>query len=327
MTKQIMTKFKANMFIALFTSWSLVTTGNVEASPTTIDFSTHGQGPFQPDYYQDSGIIFTTGSFVGFIQGDETLNGPIAANLTTPISRLFAEVAPGIQGTAMYTISVFDDSANIIDSTSLTITQDTGVPNSGPFGFFTIGLGTIPKAATSFTLENTFISSSFSNTSIPYGISAITFDTIEPEPINDKFSPLGPDNVITTFDPTPCGEATEGTFTILATFQNISSDTLSSLFFEVVTLTGGNVLCSSQGSTGGEETILRVPVEQTFEDLFEGPFNGLLAPGESFNTEFKIGLVSMDKFTFSLDLFGTVHPEEEDYETLTWEMENSHRIN
>ncbi|GJQ60903.1 MAG: hypothetical protein D8M57_15385 [Candidatus Scalindua sp. AMX11] len=316
MKKQIMATNKAYVFLALFTFWYLATAGNVWAFPTTIDFSTHGQGPFQPDYYKDSGIIFTTGSFVGFIQGDETLNGPIGANLTTPVSRLFAEVAPAIQGTAMYTLTVFDDSANIIDSTSLTVTQDTGDSNSGPFGSFTIDLGTIPTAATSFTIENTFIRSSFTNSSIPYGVSTITFDSIEPVLVNDKFSPLGPDKVITTLDPTPCGEATEGTFTILATFQNVSSVTLSSLFFEVSSLTGGNVLCNSHGSTGGKGTILSVPLDRPLADPLEGPFNGLLAPGESFSVEFKIGLVSMDQFTFSLDLFGTVHPVEDDYEPL-----------
>ncbi|MDR4503970.1 MAG: hypothetical protein MRK01_04145 [Candidatus Scalindua sp.] len=298
---------KAYLFIALFTFLYITSTGKVNGSPITIDFSTHGQGLFQSDFYQDSGITFTAGSFIGFIQGDETLIGPIAANLTTPVSRLFAHVAPGIQGTAKYTLSVFDNSSNIIDTTSLTVTQDTGVPDSGPFGSFTIDLGTIPTAATSFTLENSFISSSFTNTSIPFGASSITYDTKEPELINDKFSPLVPDTVITTFHPAPCGEATEGTFTILATFQNTSPYSLSGLFFEVANLTGGNVLCNSHGGTGDKGTTLQVPLE----DSSGVSSDGLLAPGESFNVEFRIGLASMNPFTFSADLFGMVHPAAE----------------
>ncbi len=310
MRKNIMNKIKTLLYIALFTSWYLITAGNVNAFPTTVDFSTHGQGSFQSDFFQGSGIIFTTGSFVGFIQSDETLNGPIAANFATPVSRLFAEIAPALQGTAMYTLSVFDDSANIIDSTSLTVTQDTGDPNSGSFGSFTIDLGTIPTAATSFTIENTFIRSSFAtNTSIPYGVSSITFDTDEPELINDKFSPLGRDSVITTFDRTPCGEATDGTFTILATFQNLSSDTLSSLFFEVTSLTGGNVLCNSHGSAGDKVSVLRVPLDAPEQ----GSFDRSLAPGESFQVEFRIGLASKNKFILSVNLFGTVHGKEDDY--------------
>jgi len=84
------------------------------------------------------------------------------------------------------------------------------------------------------------------------------------ELINDKFSPLGPGDVTTAFDPTPCGGTSAGTFTIGATFTNTSPDTLSNLFFEVNTLTGGNVLCNADGGPGGEGSTLMVPLEGVF---------------------------------------------------------------
>ncbi len=209
-------------------------------------------------------------------------------------------------------MAVYDDSLNTIDEISLTVTQDTGVPNSDPFGYFIIDLGTIPIEASSFSLKNRFISSSFTNnTSIPYGVSSVTFDTIKPELVNDKFTSLGPDNVITGFNPIPCDDTTEGTLTILATFQNISSDTMKDLFFEIVTLTGDNVLCNSNGGTGDKGSTLRVSLEEPPNNSFDG----LLLPGEYFNVEFNIGLSKENPFTFVIDLSGTVHHEEENFTT------------
>src|SRR5215211_759343 len=44
----------------------------------TIDFSAAGEGPIQPDFFKRQSLVLTEGDFVGFIQGDESLNGPVA---------------------------------------------------------------------------------------------------------------------------------------------------------------------------------------------------------------------------------------------------------
>src|SRR5215210_3779429 len=46
----------------------------------TIDFSAAGEGPIQPDFFKRQGLVLTQGDFVGFIQGDEALNGPVAGS-------------------------------------------------------------------------------------------------------------------------------------------------------------------------------------------------------------------------------------------------------
>jgi hypothetical protein len=130
------------------------------------------------------------------------------------------------------------------------------------------------------------------------GSVGVTIVQLTPELVNDKFSLL---NVTTAFSPTPCGGASAGTFTIRATFENISSDDLLELFADVNTLTGGNVLCNADGGPGGVGSRLSVPLAGDFND-------GRLAPGESFDVEFRIGLQSRSRFTFLVDLSAVVDP-------------------
>lgn len=115
--------------------------------------------------------------------------------------------------------------------------------------------------------------------------------------LNDSFAPLGPGDVATAFSFTPCGGASAGTFTITATFTNISSDTLSNLLISVQTLTGGNVLCNANGGPGGAGATLTVPLEGDLAD-------GQLSPGESFVVELPVGLQSFNPFTFLVDVLG-----------------------
>ena len=144
--------------------------------PVTVDFSTHGHGPLQPDSYKRDGVVFTEGSFVGFIQGDDALVGPVAGRFTPPVSSLSARLAPAVQGTAEYTLRAFDASGDVVASASVTVTQDTGDPASGPFGYFTIDLGTLPRGAKWFELNNRFVRSSFPHiTSIQFGVSDLTY--------------------------------------------------------------------------------------------------------------------------------------------------------
>jgi len=115
--------------------------------------------------------------------------------------------------------------------------------------------------------------------------------------LNDKFAPLGPGDVATAFSRTPCGGAAAGTFTITATFTNISADTLSNLLISVQTLTGGNVLCNANGGPGGAGATLIVPLQGDLAD-------GQLSPGESFVVELPVGLQSFNPFTFLVDVLG-----------------------
>jgi hypothetical protein len=130
------------------------------------------------------------------------------------------------------------------------------------------------------------------------GSVGVTTVQLTPELVNDKVSLV---NMTTAFSATPCGGASAGTFTIRATFENISSDDLLELFFNPSTLTNGNVLCNADGGSGGVGSRLSVPLAGDFND-------GKLAPGESFDVVFQIGLASRSRFTFLVDLFGVVEP-------------------
>jgi hypothetical protein len=146
------------------------------ATATEIDFSRHGQGPFGQSFYRSSGVAFTQGSYVGYIQGDEAVVGPLAGKFKPKISSLSARFAPAIQGTATYTLSALNPAGRVIESTSVTVTQDTGDPKTQPFDYVTIDLGTLPKKASAFSLTNEFVRSSYPHiTGIDFGVSSINY--------------------------------------------------------------------------------------------------------------------------------------------------------
>jgi hypothetical protein len=168
------------IFLLSVTSCNVSTIHNV-----TIDFSTHGLGSFDPTFYKNNGISFWEGSGsgyeIGFIQGDDTLiqsgepKGPIGGTLIPPVSGLSVRLAPGLQGTAEYTLTTFDSLGKPIDKHSVLVTQDTGDSQNSGFGYFTIDMKNLPRKAKSFILDERFIRSSFiQNTSIPYGIGSIS---------------------------------------------------------------------------------------------------------------------------------------------------------
>ena len=118
--------------------------------------------------------------------------------------------------------------------------------------------------------------------------------------VNAKFPKLTPADTRTSYSATPCAPtATAGTYTVTASFPNLSQDTLSRLYFYVKTLDGGNVLCNADGRPAATGALLTPPWQGALDD-------GLLAPNESFVVTFQIGLASMNPFTFLLDLFGVV---------------------
>jgi len=156
----------------------LTTPGCGSGSSQTIDFSIAGEGPFQLNFFKGQGLVFTQGDFVGFVQGDQSLIGPVAGTFHPAVCSISVRVAPAFQGTAAYTLKAYSASGKVVGSTTMTVTQDMGEVDSGPFGYFVIELSGLSQKAQTFTLENQFIRSSFPQiTQISFGVSSITYST------------------------------------------------------------------------------------------------------------------------------------------------------
>jgi hypothetical protein len=157
---------------------SLTTPDCWSGSSQTIDFSTAGEGTFQPDFFKRQSLVLTQGDFVGFVQGDQSLIGPVAGTFHPSVCSISVRVAPAFQGTAAYTLRAYAASGKVVGSTTMTVTQDIGEPASGSFGYFVIELTSLSQKAQTFTLENQFIRSSFPQTTqISFGVSSITYST------------------------------------------------------------------------------------------------------------------------------------------------------
>lgn len=178
---------RLSLLLTVFIFLLPVTSSNASNScKVTIDFSTHGQGSFDPTFYKDDGISFWEGSgsgfSVGLVQFDDALihmggqqNGPIGGTLIPPVAGLSVSLAPSLQGTAEYTLTTFDSLGKLIDKHSVLVTQDTGDSQDSGSGYFTIKMKNLPRKAKSFILENRFIRSSFiNNTSISFGVGSIS---------------------------------------------------------------------------------------------------------------------------------------------------------
>lgn len=154
----------------------LAAPGCRSAISQTIDFSAVGEGTFQPKSFKKQGLVFTQGDFVGFVQGDEALIGPVAGTLHPSVCSISIRVAPAFQGTAAYTLTAYSASGKVVGNTTVIVTQDIGDPETGEPGYFVIELTELSQKAQRFTLENQFIRSSFPQTTeISFGVSSITF--------------------------------------------------------------------------------------------------------------------------------------------------------
>jgi hypothetical protein len=143
-----------------------------KTATATIDFSEHGPGLFDQSYFSAAG--FSQGSWVGYIQGDESLVAPVEGTADDKFTSISASVAPATQGTADYTLTALDNSGRTISSKTVRVTQDTGDPETGPWGYVTIELGPLSKKASSFHISNSFIRSSHSHiTQIEFGVASI----------------------------------------------------------------------------------------------------------------------------------------------------------
>jgi hypothetical protein len=154
----------------------LTASGCRSAISQTVDFSTVGEGTFQPNFFKRQDLVITQGDFVGFVQGDEALIGPVAGTFHPSVCGISVRVAPAFQGTAAYTLKAYSASGKVVGSTTMIVTQDIGEPESGSFGYFVIELTELSPKAQTFTQENQFIRSSFPQiTQISFGVSSITY--------------------------------------------------------------------------------------------------------------------------------------------------------
>jgi hypothetical protein len=147
-----------------------------------IDISALVDQPFDETFFADQGLIFTLPLGLGFIQGDDATEGPVAGRFTRPVTALSAMVAPANQGTADYTLAAFDARSNLIGSTTVRITQDEGDPENMGMGYRSITLDTLAEPAHAFSLTNEFVRSSFPQfTFVAFGASSFQFTPV-PEP-------------------------------------------------------------------------------------------------------------------------------------------------
>ncbi len=109
------------------------------------------------------------------------------------------------------------------------------------------------------------------------------------ELINDALEIL---DLNTAFDPYD-DRAPAGVFTIKSLFANVSTASISDIFFEVDTLTGGNMLLNADGGPGGEGSRISVL--------------GHVNAGETLNMDFEIGLQQASPFRFFVDAFGRMN--------------------
>ncbi len=89
-----------------------------------------------------------------------------------------------------------------------------------------------------------------------------------------------------------------GTCVFQARFTNTSSTPINAPFFQVTQLSGGNLLLNADGGPGGVGATLTPDVGA----------DRVLTPGETFTTEFDIGLQAWAAFTFFVDLWGVTGP-------------------
>lgn len=160
------------------------------ASDVTIDVSGAGVGTsVDSRLFRADGLVLPESQCVpdcaGWqivgVQGDEALPQPpglgqLEGRFVRPVSELSLRVAPSLQGTARYLLRVFGAGGRALAEQSLTVTQDFGDPANTGFGYFEIGVSGLTRPALSFSLESSFVRSSFpENTAIPYGVASLSF--------------------------------------------------------------------------------------------------------------------------------------------------------
>lgn len=127
-------------------------------------------------------------------------------------------------------------------------------------------------------------------------IGAFEFGAIPAELVNDRLSLASSATSHTTASALPHSPA--GVFIITAGFRNTSPTAIRKPFFEVVELSGGNVLINANNGPGGVGATLTPDVGA----------DEVLLPGETMPVRFQIGLQTRNMFWFFVDVKGESSP-------------------
>ena len=117
------------------------------------------------------------------------------------------------------------------------------------------------------------------------------FDNVEGGCTRNSAAYLVLDDLITLGDVTT--EAVGDELHVTATFTNTSDTAIGNPFFEVIELTGGNLLMNADAGPGGTGATLSPDVG-----------DGILSPGEPTTVAFVIGLDTRDAFRFFVSVKG-----------------------
>jgi hypothetical protein len=121
--------------------------------------------------------------------------------------------------------------------------------------------------------------------------------SVESGPVNvNHLLHFRADELVTTYDRTPVPNGPAGTFVVVAKFDNTSDKTIVNPFFEVIQLSGGNLLLNADGAPGGVGATMTPPESLTTP----------LLPGETGTYEFRIGLQKLAPFAFSVSMLGEI---------------------
>ena len=148
----------------------------VPTAPVTLDFSAPGQGVFDQSFF----VGARRGVHVGRVRGvragrRRARPGTGRGRFARPVSALSVSLAPAYAGTAEYTLDALNSSGKRVGRARTTVVQDAGDPATGPFGYFTMQLGSL-RGATAFRLSTRLISSSSPNiTLMELGLASLTF--------------------------------------------------------------------------------------------------------------------------------------------------------
>jgi hypothetical protein len=246
------------------------------------------------------------------LSGGGGINGPMSIS-NTLIARNTAQIAVGGTTASDCSGRVRNETVNLVGNTSgCTFSSPgepilTGDPGLGPFeDDGTPGNGHFPLLATSQVIDAGVFGNCLEadqlgnlradgdgNGTVICDIGAVEF--IPAAVVNQLVTLLSLNEERSR---TPVAGGLAGTMTIRATFENTSSTPIDAPFFVVTELADGNLLLNADGGSSGVGAKLTADVGT----------DGLLSPGESFTTEFVVGLHNRHKFRFFVDVWGQPGP-------------------
>ncbi|MEM7129812.1 MAG: hypothetical protein AAF702_25995 [Chloroflexota bacterium] len=118
-------------------------------------------------------------------------------------------------------------------------------------------------------------------------------------------------NVQGNFDRTPQDNAQFGVFTINTEFKNVGDQPIKNMSFVVTELNNENTLLNSTNEELGVGALLPIPATDLGTDE-------VLAPGETFNVVFEIGINQFRPFTLLVNAFGSIGADVDATVDLGW---------